>query len=227
MRVKVAFEELGRHKKDQLARLESVAGSGPKEAAVMPGIYPMNVVAKVECYVCGFVAETKAMPNTCPNCGAARYAFEKEISLSKAWEIAADAGRKSATLLGESAAHAGGRLRAKHGGVHRVRRLRGSLPGGHSLGHGVGRREGVDGEFGLRAEGARAVPRERPGDAQPVRQTGGGTWRLDPARGRAVGQPRGAVLGRLRRELRAATDRPRGREDPERREGALPDPRKG
>ncbi len=111
MRVKVAFEELGRHKKDQLARLEGVAGSGAKEAAVMPGIYPINVVAKVECYVCGFVAETKAMPNTCPNCGAARYAFEKEISLSKAWEIAADAGRKSATLFGESAAHAGGRAK--------------------------------------------------------------------------------------------------------------------
>jgi len=111
MRVKVAFEELGRHKKDQLARLEGVAGSGAKEAAVMPGIYPINVVAKVECYVCGFVAETKAMPNTCPNCGAARYAFEKEISLSKAWEIAADAGRKSAILFGESAAHAGGRAK--------------------------------------------------------------------------------------------------------------------
>src|SRR2546428_2662181 len=78
----------------------------------MPGIYPMNVVAKVECYVCGFVAETKAMPNTCPNCGAARYAFEKEISLSKAWEIAAEAGRKSATLFGESAAHTAGRAKA-------------------------------------------------------------------------------------------------------------------
>jgi len=112
MRVKVAFEELGRHKKDQLARLEGVAGSGVKDAAVMPGIYPINVVAKVECYVCGFVAETKAMPNNCPNCGAARYAFEKEISLSKAWEIAAEAGRKSATLFGESAAHTAGRTKA-------------------------------------------------------------------------------------------------------------------
>ena len=111
MRVKVAFEELGRRKKDQLARLENVAGSGARAAAVMPGIYPMNVVATVECYVCGFVAETNAMPSNCPNCGAARYAFEKEISLSKAWEIAADAGRKSATLFGESAAHTEGRAK--------------------------------------------------------------------------------------------------------------------
>src|SRR5207245_9212755 len=87
------------------------AGSGAKDVAVMPGIYPMNVVAKVECYVCGFVAETRAMPNTCPNCGAERYAFEKEISLSKAWEIAAESGRKSATLFGESAAHTAGRAK--------------------------------------------------------------------------------------------------------------------
>src|SRR2546428_7467085 len=99
MRVKVAFEELGRHKKDQLSRLESVAGSGAKDAAVMPGIYPMNVVAKVECYVCGFVAETKAMPNTCPNCGAARYAIVKEIYLLKAWENYAEAGSNSATMF--------------------------------------------------------------------------------------------------------------------------------
>jgi len=112
MRVKVAFEDLGRRKKDQLAKLESVAGPGARAAAVMPGIYPINVVSKVECYVCGFVAETKAMPNNCPNCGAARYAFEKEITLSKAWEIAADAGRKSAILFGESAAHTEGRTKA-------------------------------------------------------------------------------------------------------------------
>jgi len=112
MRVKVAFEELGRHKKEQLGRLEGVAGSGAKAAAVMPGIYPINVVSKVECYVCGFAADTKAMPNTCPNCGAARYAFEKEIALTKAWEIAAEAGRKLAILFGESAAHSGGRTKA-------------------------------------------------------------------------------------------------------------------
>src|SRR5207244_660670 len=88
-------------------RLEGVAGSGAKAAAVMPGIYPINVVSKVECYVCGFAADTKAMPNTCPNCGAARYAFEKEIALTKAWEIAAEAGRKLAILGWEGASPRG------------------------------------------------------------------------------------------------------------------------
>ena len=106
MRVKVAFEELGRRKKGQLARLEAVAGPNAKDAAVMPGIYPLDAVAKVECYVCGFAAETKAMPNQCPSCGAARYAFEKEIALAKAWEIAAETGRNTAVLFRKSAAQA-------------------------------------------------------------------------------------------------------------------------
>ncbi|TLZ43354.1 MAG: hypothetical protein E6K19_07435 [Methanobacteriota archaeon] len=104
MRVKVAFEELGRQKKTQLAKIEAVAGTQAKQVAVLPGIYPMDAVSKVECYVCGYAAETKAMPSQCPSCGAARYAFEKEIALSKAWEIAAQTDRSIAILLRASAA---------------------------------------------------------------------------------------------------------------------------
>ena len=106
MRVKVAFEELGRQKRSQLARIEAVAGPHAKEAAVLPGIYPMGAVSNVECYVCGYTAETKSMPSQCPSCGAARYAFEKEIALTKAWEIAAETDRSTAILLRASAAHA-------------------------------------------------------------------------------------------------------------------------
>jgi hypothetical protein len=112
MRVKVAFEELGRRKKAQLAKLEAIAGPNATHAAVMPGIYPLDAVAKVECYVCGFVAETKAMPNQCPSCGAARYAFEKEIALTKAWEIASETGRSSAVLFRTSASQAAGPARS-------------------------------------------------------------------------------------------------------------------
>ena len=112
VRVKIAFEELGRRKKAQLAKLENAVGPTAKDAAVLPGIYPLDAVAKVECYVCGYAAETKAMPNQCPSCGAARYAFEREIALSKAWEIAADAGRKSAAMFREAAAHADARTKA-------------------------------------------------------------------------------------------------------------------
>ncbi|TLZ93574.1 MAG: hypothetical protein E6J95_06270 [Methanobacteriota archaeon] len=112
MRVKVTFEELGRRKRAQLAKLEAVAGPNAAHAAVMPGIYPLDAVAKVECYVCGFVADTKAMPNVCPSCGAARYAFEKEIALTKAWEIASETERHSAVLFRESAARAAGPARS-------------------------------------------------------------------------------------------------------------------
>lgn len=112
VRVKIAFEELGRRKRVQLAKLEAVAGPTAKDAAILPGIYPLEVVAKVECYVCGYAAETKSMPSQCPNCGAARYAFEKEITLTKAWEIAADTDRKSARLFREAAAHADARVKA-------------------------------------------------------------------------------------------------------------------
>jgi predicted nucleic acid-binding Zn-ribbon protein len=78
----------------------------------MPGIYPLDAVATVECYVCGFVAQTRAMPNQCPGCGAARYAFEKEIALTKAWEIASETDRNSAVLFRESASRAAGRARS-------------------------------------------------------------------------------------------------------------------
>ena len=108
MRVKITFEELGLRKKAQLAKLEAIAGGSARDAAVLPGIYPLDAVAKVECYVCGYVAETKSMPSQCPNCGAARYAFEKEIGLNKAWEIAAEAGRKSAVLFHDAASLAVG-----------------------------------------------------------------------------------------------------------------------
>jgi len=98
-RVKATFEEFGRQKRSQLARLEALAGPTARDAATGAGLYPTEVVARVECYVCGFGVETKAMPATCPKCGAARYSFEKEIAQAKAWEIAGAASRKTASLF--------------------------------------------------------------------------------------------------------------------------------
>src|SRR3989440_7696933 len=54
MRVKVAFEKMGRRKKPQRAKLEAGAGANATHAAVIPRLYPLDAVAKVECYVCGF-----------------------------------------------------------------------------------------------------------------------------------------------------------------------------
>ena len=110
-RVKVTFEDLGRRKVAQRARIEAVAGRQATAAAIFPNLYPLDAVSKAECYVCGYVVETKSLPNQCPKCGTARYTFEKEIALAKAWEIAAETSRKSAALLRDSAAGAHGETR--------------------------------------------------------------------------------------------------------------------
>lgn len=108
VRVKVTFEDLGARKRSQLDRLEALVGLEARKAAPAPGFYPIADVSKLECYVCGHVLDTQARPAQCPKCGAAGYAFEKEIALSKAWEIAGAAARKSAELFRGLAAKAKG-----------------------------------------------------------------------------------------------------------------------
>lgn len=110
-RVKVTFEDLGRRTAAQRDRLEALAGPAAKDQAVYPNLYPLDAVSKAECYVCGHVVETRNLPNQCPKCGTARYTFEKEIALSKAWEIAAETSRKSADLFRASAAGASGKAK--------------------------------------------------------------------------------------------------------------------
>lgn len=112
VRVKVTFEALGRRTRSQLDRLEALAGPGVKDAAPRPGIYPLGMVAKVDCYVCGHTVDAASMPNQCPSCGAARYAFEKEIALANAWEVASTAARKVAALYREVAPKAAAEVRA-------------------------------------------------------------------------------------------------------------------
>ncbi len=111
-RVKVTFEDLGRRKAAQLARLEAVAGPGARDGAVYPNLYPLDAVSKAECYVCGHVVETRNLPNQCPKCGTARYTFEKEIALTKAWETASETARKSADLFRELASKAPAKAKA-------------------------------------------------------------------------------------------------------------------
>jgi rubrerythrin len=110
-RVKVTFEDLGRRKAAQLKRLEDLAGRTARDGAFYPNLYPLEAVSKAECYVCGHVVETRDMPSQCPKCGTARYTFEKEIALTKAWEIAAETSRKSADLFRDSAKRSQGKAR--------------------------------------------------------------------------------------------------------------------
>ncbi len=111
-RVKVTFEDLGRRKAAQLAKLEGALGPQAREGAMYPNLYPLDAVSKAECYVCGHVVETRNLPNQCPKCGTARYTFEKEIALTKAWETASEASRKAADLFRDLAAKASGSARA-------------------------------------------------------------------------------------------------------------------
>ena len=107
-RVKVTFEDFGRRKASQLARLEAAAGPGAREAAEYPNFYPLDADSKAECYVSGNDVETRNLPTQSPKSGTARYTFEKEIALTKAWETASEASRKSADLFRDMASKASG-----------------------------------------------------------------------------------------------------------------------
>ncbi len=116
-RVKVTFEDLGRRKAAQRKRLEDLAGPAAKDSAFYPNLYPLDAVSKAECYVCGHVVDTRELPNQCPKCGTARYTFEKEIALTKAWEIAAETSRKSGEMLRGLAAKSSGRAKETLGAL--------------------------------------------------------------------------------------------------------------
>ena len=86
-RVKFIFGRAAEEYENALKALEPFAkGRGTPKA---PAIFPFADYADVECYVCGFEVEGDDIPEVCPSCGAARYAFEKEVSQDRAWELVA------------------------------------------------------------------------------------------------------------------------------------------
>ncbi|HEY4704258.1 MAG TPA: hypothetical protein VII27_00785 [Thermoplasmata archaeon] len=111
-RVKQILARLARHREEDLRALEdAVAKAGlrpPAGGGHTP--YPFEAVAKLVCYACGYV--TEELPASCPSCGAARYAFEKEISKAMAWETAVAAGKAGVAALDAAGRHATGGLRA-------------------------------------------------------------------------------------------------------------------
>lgn len=78
-----AAEEYGR----ALKLLEPLAKG--KGNVRVPSIFPFKEYDRIECYVCGFEARADALPEVCPSCGAARYAFEREVSRESAWNLVA------------------------------------------------------------------------------------------------------------------------------------------
>jgi hypothetical protein len=111
-RVRQLFERMARQREASLVALEDAVAKAKVEPLLSEGPtpYPFDAVRKVECYACGYVAEE--IPASCPSCGAARYAFEKEFKASMAWEIAVAAGRARVPEIEAAVLLARGALRA-------------------------------------------------------------------------------------------------------------------
>ena len=84
-RVKFIFARAAEEYESALATLEPLAkGKGKPK---VPSLFPFDEYGKIECYVCGYQTGPDEMPEVCPSCGAARYAFEKEVTQGRAWEL--------------------------------------------------------------------------------------------------------------------------------------------
>lgn len=100
-RVKSSFYKIAHEKEQHRERLRAAIEEFsfrklPK--VVPPDVYPKDEFKDIECYVCGHQADVDKLPDVCPSCGAARYAFEKEISQETAWSLAATSSKATAKL---------------------------------------------------------------------------------------------------------------------------------
>ena len=90
-RLKETLQELARQKREHAMSLRDMIKKLDieiPERRGKPKFYPLAELQKVECYVCGHAADSKSIPESCPRCGASKYAFEKEIGIKKMWEMA-------------------------------------------------------------------------------------------------------------------------------------------
>jgi len=110
-RVRQLFERLARSREESARLLEDAASKAgihitPRGVA---NPYPFEAVAQVECYACGYLAEE--IPSSCPQCGAARYSFEKEFTKATVWGTALSSGSAVAQAVEDAIPLAGGDLR--------------------------------------------------------------------------------------------------------------------
>lgn len=84
-RVKFIFGRAAEEYEAALKGLEPLARG--KGAVTVPPIFPFAEYEGIECYVCGYETTADEIPEVCPSCGAARYAFEKEVSQDRAWDL--------------------------------------------------------------------------------------------------------------------------------------------
>ncbi|MBI4416171.1 MAG: hypothetical protein HY557_04220 [Euryarchaeota archaeon] len=103
-RVKFIFDRATEVYERAVKLLESLPGARGKAKA--PDIFPFSEYERIECYVCGFEAKGDEPPESCPSCGAARYAFERDVSQDKAWDVVAKGTRDALALTRKLAASA-------------------------------------------------------------------------------------------------------------------------
>jgi len=121
--VRQIFEKLTKEMKLHVKNLEEIMEkldlSAP-ELKAPSGFYPISDLQRAECYVCGYAADAESIPESCPRCGASRYAFEKEISGKKAWEFAEKGAVAILRMLGEAERGADARMRSMMAGHIRL-----------------------------------------------------------------------------------------------------------
>ena len=116
-RVREVFGMLAEAKREQLRKftddLKSKGVSLPPvaKAVKLPAVFPIADFQKAECYVCGYSVEIAAIPDSCPRCGASKYAFEREIDPGRALEIAESGSHATAGLLRDAEKGADERLK--------------------------------------------------------------------------------------------------------------------
>jgi len=111
-RTRQVFDRLSREREEAARILEEAATKSGIHLAPMggPNPYPFEAIAKVECYACGYV--TEEIPTSCPQCGAARYAFEREFTKAMIWGTAVSSGKAVAKEAQAAIPHAKGEVRA-------------------------------------------------------------------------------------------------------------------
>jgi hypothetical protein len=100
-RVKFIFGRAADEYDRALKSLEGVPGAKAKAKA--PIVFPFEVYDRIECSVCGYETRADEVPERCPSCDAARYAFERDVKREEAWDLVARTAKESLAFARKAA----------------------------------------------------------------------------------------------------------------------------
>jgi len=92
-----AADEYGR----ALKSLEGVPGAKGRGKA--PVVFPFEAYDRIECSVCGYETKADELPERCPSCDAARYAFERDVKREEAWDLVSRTTKESLAFARKAA----------------------------------------------------------------------------------------------------------------------------